>query len=188
MVHATALRHIREGKPSGCASHIGAEAVSVLVTEEMASVSAMCIGPLIDFWTRYAPRMCMDEKRVSISGASRRRIGNAALPSDLHDETFRSQIHVDGGRLYEHQSLTGTAQLPGVEPGGEAIIYAIEDLRESYSKEHIEARGLKDGFEAMRARWEASQGRLLSIGRTSGTRRLSSMMCPEESVLLRSIK
>jgi hypothetical protein len=51
--------------------------------------------------------------------------------------------------------------LLGVEPGEEAIIYAIEDSRESYSKEHIKARKLKDSLEAMKARWEATEGKVV---------------------------
>jgi hypothetical protein len=49
----------------------------------------------------------------------------------------------------------------GVELGGEAIIYAIEDLRESYSKDHIRARNLKDSLEAMKARWETSERKVV---------------------------
>jgi hypothetical protein len=75
----------------------------------------------------------MDEKRVSISGASGRRTGHAAIPDDLRDEGLRSQIHIDGERLDTYQSLTGIAQMLDVELGEEAIICAIEDLRESYS-------------------------------------------------------
>jgi hypothetical protein len=81
----------------------------------------------------------MDEKRVLISGARGRRIGHAAIPDDLRDEIFRSQIHIDGERLDTYHSMTGIAQMMGVELGEEAIIYAIEDLRESYSKGHIKA-------------------------------------------------
>jgi hypothetical protein len=55
----------------------------------------------------------------------------------------------------------GIAELPGVEPGEEAIIYAIEDLRESYSKEQIRARNLKDSLEAMKARWESAEGKVV---------------------------
>jgi predicted nucleic acid-binding Zn-ribbon protein len=51
--------------------------------------------------------------------------------------------------------------LLGVEPGEEAIICSIEDLRESYSKEHIKARDLKDSLEAMKARWEAAVGKVV---------------------------
>jgi hypothetical protein len=69
----------------------------------------------------------MDEKRVSIYGASGRRTGPAAIPDDLRDETFRSQIDNDGVRVYRCQSLTGIAQLLAVEPGEEAVICAIED-------------------------------------------------------------
>jgi hypothetical protein len=51
--------------------------------------------------------------------------------------------------------------LLGVEPGEEAIIWAIEDLRESYSKEHTKARNLKDSLEVMKARWEAAEGKVV---------------------------
>jgi hypothetical protein len=69
----------------------------------------------------------MDERHASIYGASGRRTGHAAVPDDLRDEMFRSQIHNDGLRLDSYQSLTGIAQMLGVEPGEEAVICAIED-------------------------------------------------------------
>jgi hypothetical protein len=115
-----------------------AEAVPVIGTDEIAARSAMCIGPLLGFSTRYALKLWMDENHVSISGARRRRIGHAVIPDDLRDEIFRSQIHIDGERLDTCQSLKGIAQMLGVELGEEATIYAIEDLRESYSKKHID--------------------------------------------------
>jgi hypothetical protein len=114
---------------------------------KIAPISARGIGPLIDFSTRYAPRIWVDERRVSIYGASGRRTGHAAIPGDLRDEICRSQIHNDGVRLDTYQSLTGIAQLLAVELGEDAIIYAIEDLRESYSREHTKARNLKDSLE-----------------------------------------
>jgi hypothetical protein len=58
---------------------------------KVALISAMCIGPLLGFSTRYGPRIWMDEKRVSISGPSWRLTGHAAIPDDLRDEIFRSQ-------------------------------------------------------------------------------------------------
>jgi hypothetical protein len=48
-----------------------------------------------------------------------------------------------------------------VEPGEEAIICAIEDLRESYLKEHADARSLRDSLEEMKARWEAAEGKVV---------------------------
>jgi hypothetical protein len=92
----------------------------------------------------------MDEKRVPISRASGWRTGHVAIPDDLRDEIFRSQVHIDGERLRSYQSLTGIAQLPGVDPGEEATIYAIEDLRESYSKEPIHTRNLNDSLGSSR--------------------------------------
>jgi hypothetical protein len=103
----------------------------------------------------------MDEKRVSISGASGRLTGHAAIPDDLREEILRSEIHIDGAGLDSYHSLTGIAQMLGVELGEEAIIYVIEDLGESYSKEHTKARNLKDSLEAMKARWEASEGEVV---------------------------
>jgi hypothetical protein len=63
---------------------------------KIAPISARGIGPLLDFSTRFALTILMDEKRVSIYGASGQRTGHAAIPDDLRDETFRSQIHNDG--------------------------------------------------------------------------------------------
>jgi hypothetical protein len=128
---------------------------------KIAPISVRCIGPLLDFSTRYALRIWIDEKRVWISGASGRRTGHAAIPDDLHDDIFRPQIHIDGARLDTYQSLTGIAQLLGVEPGEEAAIYAIEDLRESYSKEHIKTWNLKDSLEAVKSRWDAAEGKVV---------------------------
>jgi hypothetical protein len=135
--------------------------VAVIVTDEMAPISRMCIWPLIGFSTRYALKVWMDENRVSISGSSGRRTRRAAIPGDLRDEIFRSQIHIDGERLDRYQSLTGIAQLLGVEPGEEAIICVIEDLRESYSEQHIQALKSKDSLEAMKTRWEAAEGKVV---------------------------
>jgi hypothetical protein len=44
------------------------------------------------------------------------------------------------------QSLAGIAQLLGVEPGEDAIICAIEDLWEAYSRQHIDANNLRDSL------------------------------------------
>jgi hypothetical protein len=128
---------------------------------KIAPISVRCIGPVLDFSTRYALEIWMDAKRVSIYGASGRRTGHAAIPDDIRDEIFRSQIHNDGVRLDTYPSLMGIAQLLAVGQGDEAIICAIEDLRESYSKEHVIARNLKDSLEAMKARWEASEGKVV---------------------------
>jgi hypothetical protein len=49
--------------------------------------------------------------------------------------------------------------LLGVGPGEKAIMCAIEDLRES--KEHIKARTLRDSLEAMKAGWEAAEGKVV---------------------------
>jgi hypothetical protein len=54
-----------------------------------APISAKGIGPLLDFSTRYALRIWMDERRLSIYEASGRRTGHVAIPDDLRDEIFR---------------------------------------------------------------------------------------------------
>jgi hypothetical protein len=59
----------------------------------------------------------MGGKHVSISGASGRRAGLSVIPGDLRDEMFRAQTQIDGERLNTYHSLTGIAQLLGVEPG-----------------------------------------------------------------------
>jgi hypothetical protein len=57
--------------------------------------------------------------------------------------------------------------LLAVEPGEEVVICAIEDQRKSYSKRRIEARGLKDSLEAMKARWEAAEGKVVEYRKRS---------------------
>jgi hypothetical protein len=49
VVHMMSLRHIRDRMLSGCASHIDAEAVAPIVTDETVPISARCIWPLIGF-------------------------------------------------------------------------------------------------------------------------------------------
>jgi hypothetical protein len=65
---------------SGYALHIDVEAVEAIITDEMASISARWVRPLIVFSSRRALGVWMDEKRVSISGPSERRTGDSALP------------------------------------------------------------------------------------------------------------
>jgi hypothetical protein len=75
-----ALRQIRDRIVSGCASHIDVEAVAAIIRDEIAPISVRYIRPLIVFSSRHALGVWMDEKRVSISGPSRRRTGDSALP------------------------------------------------------------------------------------------------------------
>jgi hypothetical protein len=87
-----------------------------------------------------------DGEGISISGTSGRRTVHSPIPDDLRAEMFRAHIHMDGEQPDTHPSLAGIAPLHDVDPVEEASIRAIEDVRESYSKQRIDARNLRDSW------------------------------------------
>jgi hypothetical protein len=103
----------------------------------------------------------MEGKRVSISGASGRRTGHAAIPDDLRDEIFRSQIHIDGERLDTYPSLMGHCTVAGCRARRRGNDLRHRRLAGIVSKGHIKARNLRESLEGMKARWEAAEGKVV---------------------------
>ena len=149
---------------SGHASSTDAEALAIIINDEIAPIPSTSVWNMAGFTSRRDMGRWMDEKGVSLSIIRGRRYEMPTIPQDLCDEVLGSLTHMDDERTDACQLLTPIAQKLDVEVEEDAILHAIQRLQNSYVDQQALTQNLMDGWEEMVAGRKAAEDNATKLG------------------------